>query len=71
MKGQYCPRTQQECPNGTWLDDPGLNASLRWAYEDGATIATLAKVLKRHTCTIRAAIISAGGTIAPGKRRTR
>jgi hypothetical protein len=67
MEGHICPWTKNECPNGTVLDDSALSASLRIAYEDDlVSIATLAKVIKRHKCTVRAAIISAGGTIRPG-----
>jgi hypothetical protein len=66
VKGHYCPRVQTECPNGTLLEDVALNSSLRIAYEDGVSIRVLSEVLKRHHCTIRAAIISAGGTIRSG-----
>lgn len=65
MKGFYCPRVSTECPNGTELD-LGLSGSLRDAYEEGVSIKELSFVIKRHTCSIRAAIISAGGTIRPG-----
>lgn len=67
MKGQFCPRVNAECPNGTVLDDPGLCSSLRIAHEDGVSIRVLSEVLKRHHCTIRYAIISAGGTIQTGR----
>lgn len=64
MEGFICPRINQVCPNGTVLDEPALSASLRTAYEeDLVSLATLAKVIKRHHCTVRAAIISAGGTV--------
>lgn len=71
MKGYYCPRVKVECPNGTSLDDPYLCNSLRIAHEDGVSIKVLAEVLKRHTCTIRFAIISAGGSVQHGRPYSR